>query len=237
LSIYRRGAPYVAPQNAAVAVNAGCLRCLTVAVAVQYLIPVDDPTAIPPDVRRLGHELESALRDLMRERATSVRDRVPRLISIVEQFAQFRDYVEVRVREVSEANAMSGDAMAAELPAETDDPGASAPVPSPSTSPLDSAPSEPIGSSPGADPGGAPPTATPLDGSPDPTVPVDDGASPPTDDPAASDAPIPPPAEPPTPQPTPPLAESPDASPVPSSEGSPAPSPAEPSSPSPSAAP
>src|SRR5437773_3449365 len=53
INLYQRGASLVAPQNGAVAVNAGCSHCVTVARAVQYSIPVDDIATVPNDVRAL----------------------------------------------------------------------------------------------------------------------------------------------------------------------------------------
>lgn len=60
--LYRRGAPTVAPKNVAVAVNSRCTRCVTVARAIQYVIPVDDPKAIPRDVDELVKGIDREMR-------------------------------------------------------------------------------------------------------------------------------------------------------------------------------
>lgn len=62
---YRRGASNVSPINVALASNAGCTRCVTAARAIQYVIPVDDPTAdVPAEVDRLVQDLDRELRFL-----------------------------------------------------------------------------------------------------------------------------------------------------------------------------
>jgi hypothetical protein len=62
INLYQRGASVVAPQNAAVAVNAACSHCVTVARAVQYSIPVDDLSVVPNDVRKLAKALDKELK-------------------------------------------------------------------------------------------------------------------------------------------------------------------------------
>ena len=64
INLYQRGASVVAPQNAAVAVNAGCSNCVTVARAVQYSIPVDDLATVPNNVRELARALDKELRGI-----------------------------------------------------------------------------------------------------------------------------------------------------------------------------
>jgi hypothetical protein len=64
IAVYERGASYVAPQNAAVAVNAGCTHCVTVARAIQYAIPVDDIQNVPSDIKKLVHDLDQRLHEI-----------------------------------------------------------------------------------------------------------------------------------------------------------------------------
>ncbi len=54
-------AALVAPVNQAVAQNLRCHHCLTVALAYQYVVSVDDPTAVPADVRDLVDALQREL--------------------------------------------------------------------------------------------------------------------------------------------------------------------------------
>src|SRR5256714_2149173 len=64
INLYQRGASLVAPQNGAVAVNAACSSCVTVARAVQYSIPVDDLATVPNDVRELAKALDKELKGI-----------------------------------------------------------------------------------------------------------------------------------------------------------------------------
>jgi hypothetical protein len=230
VSVYKSGASYVAPQNAAVAANGGCLRCFTLAVAVQYVIPVDDPTSVPPDVRRLGRDLDAELRALSLDRSTPVRDRMTGLLDIVDRFRQFAAYVEVRVREASQPSETSADLLDPQFPTATDDPNAAPTVdgsPSPAASDATPGPSQ---------------AGATSDPSVAPTVVASPGEIPATDPPSATDgqsaseaptvsdppsAAAPDPSSAPEPAPTPAPTASPDAtaspSPEPSDTASPAP--------------
>jgi hypothetical protein len=66
VAFYRAGSPQVTPQNAAVAVNVQCLRCITIARAIQYVIPVDDFGQVPDDARQLVREFDRELREFDR---------------------------------------------------------------------------------------------------------------------------------------------------------------------------
>jgi hypothetical protein len=74
INLYQRGASVVAPQNAAVAVNAGCSHCVTVARAIQYSIPVDDLATVPNDVRKLAKALDKELKGIEGNYDTSTFD-------------------------------------------------------------------------------------------------------------------------------------------------------------------
>jgi hypothetical protein len=124
ISVYRKGAPFVAPQNAAVAANGGCLRCFTMAVAIQYLIPTTGTMTIPPDVRRLAHDLNGELAEVVRDEATTIEDRLPRLFAVIDSFRELKAYVDIRLKTANEADSVSGDPIATPLPATTDDPAA-----------------------------------------------------------------------------------------------------------------
>jgi hypothetical protein len=172
VSTYERGARYVAPQNAAVAVNAECLRCFTMAVAIQYLIPVDPATALPHDVRQLAKDLNRELKEVTRDQSTTVRDRMPRIVDVINRFRQFVAYVDMRTNEETAPNAATGDPVSTPLPETTDDPALS-PEPTasetaPATEPPGSTPSDEPAPSPSGltDPSEEPPTPSP---SPPPT--------------------------------------------------------------------
>lgn len=63
LNLYEAGASHIAPANRAAAVNYSCTRCTTVARAVQYTIPVEDPETVAEglrdDIEALNAELKA----------------------------------------------------------------------------------------------------------------------------------------------------------------------------------
>ena len=58
MAVYRRGATVVAPVNRAVAVNENCTRCVTIARALQYVIPVDDCREVPREINELVRRVD-----------------------------------------------------------------------------------------------------------------------------------------------------------------------------------
>jgi len=48
----------VEPENYAIAINTECPGCTTVARAIQYVQPVDDPDNVPNDVQRTVDQLD-----------------------------------------------------------------------------------------------------------------------------------------------------------------------------------
>lgn len=75
------------PENAAVAANAGCTRCHTVAYALQYLIPVDDPSEVPRNVDSLVRELDQELNRIHSDRSLTLEMAEQRLVAIVIAFS------------------------------------------------------------------------------------------------------------------------------------------------------
>jgi hypothetical protein len=67
LNLYRPRARTVAPKNLALAANLGCTRCTTVARALQYSYPVDDPSELPPRLSSLIHELDRQFKLIAQE--------------------------------------------------------------------------------------------------------------------------------------------------------------------------
>lgn len=86
INLISRTAEYVAPENAAVAVNVGCSRCVTVARAVQYTISVDDPTQVPDDVRNLIKELDRQLNDIRKTDGITAAEADERVNAVIAQF-------------------------------------------------------------------------------------------------------------------------------------------------------
>ncbi len=94
--IYQRGAPDVQPQNIALAVNNACTRCVTIARAIQYVIPVDDPNAVPNDVRELLKDMERELKYFAEVKSVGELDPSEanaRLTRFTQQYAQLHQYL------------------------------------------------------------------------------------------------------------------------------------------------
>lgn len=86
INLISRTANIVSPQNTAVAANVGCLRCITVARAIQYTISVDDPTQVPADAQQLVRDMDAELRAIANDRTISARDANARITALIGRF-------------------------------------------------------------------------------------------------------------------------------------------------------
>ena len=93
-------ATVVAPENLAVAVNFVCAQCYTVAWAIQFVIPVDDPLEADRDerqARRLFSRMEKELRDVGKKRDFEVTEAEARIEAVLAEFrAQGAQLIEQR---------------------------------------------------------------------------------------------------------------------------------------------
>jgi hypothetical protein len=93
-------ATVVAPENLAVAVNFVCTQCYTVAWAIQFVIPVDDPLQADRDERhaqRLFARMEKELRDVGKKRDFEVTEAEARIDAVLAEFrAQGAQLIEQR---------------------------------------------------------------------------------------------------------------------------------------------
>lgn len=102
VAVYRRNAPVVTPTNVAVALNTKCTRCVTVALAYQYVIPStddDDDPEVPERVRRLIRELDRELKYFHQfERVSQIdtKEAERRLNAIVETYADLKTYLTIK---------------------------------------------------------------------------------------------------------------------------------------------
>jgi len=131
--LYQRGSRNVQPQNIALALNAGCTRCVTVARAIQYVIPVDDPRAVPDEVVRLVKDMDHELQYFSRIHSISELDpdaAVARLNQVMAQYADLDAYL-TQLMDVKR----TGDDPSAS-------PSASPASPSPSSAPASSSPAQ-----------------------------------------------------------------------------------------------
>jgi hypothetical protein len=86
IDLISRTASFVAPQNIARAQNVGCESCQTLARALQYVIQVDDPTSVPPEVARLDQAMNNELRALQTNRSLTLDEAMAQIDVVVAQF-------------------------------------------------------------------------------------------------------------------------------------------------------
>jgi hypothetical protein len=94
--LYQRGAPNIQPQNIALAVNNACTRCITIARAIQYVIPVDDMGAVPEEIRALMRDMERELKYFATVKTVGELDPSEanaRLTAFTQQHAQLHQYL------------------------------------------------------------------------------------------------------------------------------------------------
>lgn len=91
INLISRSADYVAPENAAVAINFECQSCYTVARAIQYTYSVDDPTQVPPEVRQLMQEFDRELRSIQTDKDITIEEAEARLDDVITQFGELAE--------------------------------------------------------------------------------------------------------------------------------------------------
>jgi putative peptide zinc metalloprotease protein len=119
INVYERGASVIAPRNTARAVNDNCSRCVTIARAYQYVIPVDDLDFLPDEVDRLVRAInkEAHYFDQIKDTEdVNPAEIQARLNAVLGQFAQLDIYLEAAMAEETE---QSGETRAGAETAET----------------------------------------------------------------------------------------------------------------------
>lgn len=86
IDLRSRTATTVAPQNAAVALNIKCTGCTTVADAYQYVVPVDDPTQTPDNVKDLVNQMQRQLNASARDKDETAAGVEAKINAIIAQF-------------------------------------------------------------------------------------------------------------------------------------------------------
>jgi hypothetical protein len=87
LNIAGTQARVIIPQNVAHASNEGCLRCVTIARAVQYLFTVPDPLAgAPPATDPLLRALDRALTEIQTDPTLTLEEAEARLDAVIAEF-------------------------------------------------------------------------------------------------------------------------------------------------------
>lgn len=85
-----------APVNFASARNIRCDQCLAVAVAMQFVRQVDDPTQLPPDLDELVRQMDRELIDLQSNHSLTPQQAADQAIDVVQQFKQLTDQLDVQ---------------------------------------------------------------------------------------------------------------------------------------------
>lgn len=86
IDLVSRDATNVTPQNYAYAINYQCTSCTTVARALQYVIPVDDPNQVPDEVRELQRRMDAELRQAAHDPRETLDQAEARVDTVVSQF-------------------------------------------------------------------------------------------------------------------------------------------------------
>jgi hypothetical protein len=86
INLISRDASRVVPENAAVALNYQCTACTTVAHAIQYVITVDNPTAVPQDVRELIRDMDRELKALHSDGSVTLPEASARVDAVIARF-------------------------------------------------------------------------------------------------------------------------------------------------------
>ena len=86
IDLISRSATRITPLNVAKAQNVLCDMCATVAIAMQYVIQVDDPAQVPPDAAALVGSMDDQLRELQTSRTLTPDEAAARIIAVRDQF-------------------------------------------------------------------------------------------------------------------------------------------------------
>jgi hypothetical protein len=86
IDLISRSASQITPRNVANAQNVRCQQCAAVAIAMQYVIQVDDPGQVPPDAAALAASMDDQLRQLQSNHTLTTGEVAARIISVRDQF-------------------------------------------------------------------------------------------------------------------------------------------------------
>jgi hypothetical protein len=102
LDLVTAGTHQAAPEKAAVALNDECTGCHTVALALQYMLTVDDPTQVPDEANRLMARMHQELAALQSDPNLTLGDAEARVLAVVAEFEDLRSNLTQRRDETVE---------------------------------------------------------------------------------------------------------------------------------------
>src|SRR5205823_12216851 len=86
LGLASANAAHVGPKNVAVATNAACADCVTIAKAVQVFYTVDDPTKIPPALADAVRGFDREMVAISSDRSLTLTDAEARVDALIARF-------------------------------------------------------------------------------------------------------------------------------------------------------
>ena len=140
INLIERRTREVSPWNASVALNELCTRCLTIALAYQFSISVDDPKATPKDVSDLVKDMDRELRAISNDRSIDLLEAATRLDAVIARYETLKASL-IRQRDEAREDTSPDASSAPTEPPPTSEPSADAsgepgePAPSPADSP------------------------------------------------------------------------------------------------------
>jgi hypothetical protein len=102
INLISRTARSVTPENTAVAINVGCVGCRTAAIALQYVISVDDPNHVPQEVRDLIKAMDRQLNAVANDPNATLDDAVAGVDAVIGQFRELASSLDDQRDEATE---------------------------------------------------------------------------------------------------------------------------------------
>jgi hypothetical protein len=96
LNFANADARYIAPQNAATAINDGCTRCTTLALAYQVFLTVDDPTQTPDGVAQVMRDFDAEVRAVSADPTITFEAAEMRIVDIIGRFMPYATSFDVQ---------------------------------------------------------------------------------------------------------------------------------------------
>lgn len=130
IALIARTASTIAPVNQAVALNDHCSHCLTVAIALQYVVQVDDPAVVPDEVADLVQSMQAEMQAIAHDRRQTLSQAETRLDAVINRFQTLAlSLYRTRDQAMADAAPSTPTPGASASPTPTPDPVTPSPVP------------------------------------------------------------------------------------------------------------